>query len=109
MARCASQECQRLSALFTLFRRSHLRRKRPDKEMAPNGAAPPPFQLIRGDTFNLTLGVVIAVILAACKVPRRQHVTAHPCTSLDLHCTSLCMIHRTLSLDVRLAVRRHAR
>ena len=91
--------------------------RRPDK-MARNGlpppfrspnGVPPPFQLIRGDTFNLTLGVVIAVILAACKVPRRQHVTAHPCTSLDLHCTSLCMIHRTLSLDVRLAVRRHAR
>ena len=29
-------------------------------------------------SLNLTLGVVIAVILAACKVPRRQHVTAHP-------------------------------
>ena len=28
----------------------------------------PPYQLIRGDTYNLTLGVVIAVILAACKV-----------------------------------------
>ena len=28
----------------------------------------PPYQLIRGDTYNLTLGVVIAGILAACKV-----------------------------------------
>ena len=45
-----------------------------------NGAAPPPFQLIRGDTYNLTLGVVIAVILAACKVPRRCHRTS-TCTS----------------------------
>lgn len=56
--------------------------RRPDK-MARNGlpppnGVPPPFQLIRGDTYNLTLGVMIAVILAACKVPRRQHVTAHP-------------------------------
>ena len=33
------------------------------------------------------------------------HIHMH---ELDMHC-SLCTIHRTLSLDVRLAVRRHAR
>ena len=41
----------------------------------------PPYQLIRGDTYNLTLGVVIAVILAACKVRAARGVsmcTAHP-------------------------------
>jgi len=41
----------------------------PDKMTNANAhSVAPPYQLIRGDTYNLTLGVVIAVILAACKV-----------------------------------------
>ena len=63
------------SALFT---RSSSAPGQDGAERIQEKMAPPPFQLIRGDTYNLTLGVVIAVILAACKVPRRQHVTAHP-------------------------------
>ena len=56
-------------------------------------AVAPPYQLIRGDTYNLTLGVVIAVILAACKVRApaasvcAPHIHIH---ELDMH---LSLIH----------------
>ena len=65
----------------------------------------PPYQLIRGDTYNLTLGVVIAGLLAACKVRApaasacAPHIHIH---EVDMHMHMHMHRHRHMHMHMHM-------